>query len=146
MDTLEKISEDLGPMRFLDQLESSILKTLLSLRETIPDTQKPRMAKLSGLTNFFPPATVEEFKEKHAETCLLFKTNFPMVIDPAHTDEAVIGRTSKFLASLILSSNVQYNKFAVPLNLYLDFDENLIGQAVIEWAHHIELDVPKDPE
>lgn len=122
----------------LNELEETLLRSLREIRQTIATEQREVIAVVNGLTSMMSAESRQQCLED-STTCLMMSTEYPMIIDPAHVDDAVLRRSCRFLASLITQMLSDYNKYAVPLKIELLFDANYFGRLTIKWAHHVEL-------
>ncbi len=119
-------------------LESALLSAFEGAVRVIQTEKRSCVAKIDGLSMFLSPEDRERFL-KDGKTCLMMQTQYPMSLDPAHVDQALLRRSAKFLAAMIMAATNPYNPYAVPHSLSMQFDENYLGFVVITWAHHIEL-------
>lgn len=121
-----------------EQFETRLFDLLKQIRTTIQNERREVTAVMDGLTVLMSPQALTDFK-KDAETCLMMTTQYPMVLDPAHVDEAILKRSSKFLAAQVAGALAQYNKYAVPHKLTFLFNAQFVGMVQIAWVHHVEL-------
>ena len=125
-------------------LEDKLFQTLKTIISTIQNEKREVVAVLDGLSALMGESDRQQYKQD-AETCLMMTTQYPMVLDPVHVDDAILRRSCKFLSAQIVGMLQHYNKYAVPFKTTLHFNAQYIGGVSITWTHHVELAAEGSP-